>query len=125
MPLRGGVHLLLEHPLVDRGDRVLRTAEDLRPSALGLQERELGDGPADAPLDPLGAECDLFVTLTLAPFLRSVGVADRHAHDRDRRMDSAERNHSRNAAARADNDLSADFLAEDSIRRADVVLALG
>ena len=31
------VHLLLEHPLVDRADRVLRAAEDLRARALGLR----------------------------------------------------------------------------------------
>ena len=43
MPRGGGVHLLLEHPLVRRADRVLRPAEDLRAGALRLTERELGD----------------------------------------------------------------------------------
>ena len=50
------VHLLLEHPLVDRADRVLRAAEDLRAGALRLAERELGDSAADSALDALGAE---------------------------------------------------------------------
>ena len=44
-----------------------------------------------APLDPLGAVRDLVVALAFAPLLRAVGVADRHAHDRDRRVDAAER----------------------------------
>ena len=51
MPLGGRVHLLLEHPLVDGADRVLRPAEDLRPRPLGVAEGELGDRAADAPLD--------------------------------------------------------------------------
>ncbi len=38
MARRGGVHLLLEHPLVDRGDRPLRAAVDLaRPSAAAVR----------------------------------------------------------------------------------------
>ena len=122
---RGRVHLLLEHPLVDRADRVLRAAEDLRAGALGLAERELGDRAADAALDPLGAERDLVVALALAPLLRAVGVADRHAHDRDRRVDAAERDDARDAPAGADDHLAADLLAEDPVRRADVVAALG
>ena len=47
MPRGGRVHLLLQHPLVGRADRVLRPAEDLRAGALRLAERELGDGAAD------------------------------------------------------------------------------
>ena len=48
MTLRRSVHLLLEHALVHRADRVFRTAEDLGAHRLGLSERELGDGAADA-----------------------------------------------------------------------------
>ena len=57
----GGVHLLLEHPLVDRADRVLRPAEHLGARPLGLAERELRDRAADPSLDPLGPERDLVV----------------------------------------------------------------
>ena len=124
MALRGGVHLLLEHSLVGRADGVLRAAEDLGARALGLAEGELGDGVADAALDPLGAERDLVVALALAPLLRAVGVADGHAHDRDRRVDAAERRDARDAAAGADDHLAADLLAEDAVRRADVAAAL-
>ena len=87
----GGVHLLLEHALVDRADRVLRAAEDARAGALGEPERELGDRLADPPLDPLGAERSLVIAVALAPLLRAVGVADGHPHDRDRRVNAAER----------------------------------
>ena len=100
MALGRRVHLLLQHPLVGRADRVLRPAEDLRARALGLPERELGDRAADPPLDPLGAERDLVVALALAPLLRAVGVADRHADDRDRRVDAAERDDARESAGR-------------------------
>ena len=125
MALRGGVHLLLQHPLVRRADRVLRAAEDLRAGALGLAERELGDGAADAPLDPLRPERDLVVALALAPLLRAVGVADRHAHDRDRRVHAAERHDAGDPPPGADDHLAADLLAEDPVRRADVVAPLG
>ena len=123
MALGRRVHLLLEHALVGRADRVLRPAEDLRARALGLPERELGDRAADAPLDPLGAERDLVLALALAPLLRAVGVADGHAHDRDRRVHAAERDDAGDAAARADDHLAADLLAQDPVRRADVVRA--
>ena len=125
MARRGRVHLLLQHPLVDRADGVLRAAEDLRARALGLPERELRDRVADAPLDALGAERDLVVALALAPLLRAVGVADRHAHDRDRRVHAAERHDAGDAPAGAHDDLAADLLAQDAVRRADVARALG
>src|SRR5581483_9505962 len=51
-------------------------------------------------------------------------VPDRHAHDRDRRVDAAERRDARDAAAGADDDLAADLLAEDPVRGADVVSPL-
>ena len=124
MPRRRGVHLLLEHPLVGRADRVLRPAEDLGAHPLGLAERELGDGAADPPLDPLGAEGHLVLALALAPFLRAVGVADGHPHDRDRRVDAAERHDPGNPPAGTDDHLAADLLAQDPVRRADVVAAL-
>ena len=79
MTLRGGVHLLLEHALVDRADGPLGAA--VHPRAVrprGDPERVLGDRPADAPADPLGAERDLVAVRRLAPLLRAVGVADGH-----------------------------------------------
>src|SRR5204863_5792812 len=114
----------LQQPFVGRADRVLRPAEDLRADLLGLAERELGHRAADAALDSLRAERDLVVSFAFAPLLRAVGVADRHAHDRDRRVDAPERDHSRNAAACADDYAAADLLAQDPVRRADVVPAL-
>ncbi len=124
MTLGRRVHLFLEHPLVGRRDRVLRAAEDLGAGALGFAERELRDGAADAALDPLGAERDLVVAFALAPLLRAVGVADRHPHDRDRRVDAAERHDARQPAAGADDHLAADLLAQDPVRRADVAAHL-
>ena len=80
---------------------------------------------ADATLDPLGAERDLVVALALAPLLGAVRVADRHPHDRDRRVHAAERRDARNAPAGAHDDLAADLLAEDAVRRADVAAPFG
>src|SRR5438445_2815719 len=125
MALGGRVHLLLQHPLVGRADRVFRAAEDLGTRPLGLQERELGDGMADAALDPLGAERDLVVALALAPLLGAVGVSDGHADDRDRRMHAAEWRDARYPPARADDHFPADLLAEDAIRRTHVPASLG
>jgi hypothetical protein len=125
MARRGCVHLLLEHSFVDGADRVLRAAEDLGAAALGELERELGDGAADRPLDPLGAERGFVVALALAPLLGAVGVPDRHPHDRDRRVDAAERRHARDPPAGADDHPASDLLAEKPVRRADVVRALG
>src|SRR4051812_17567430 len=116
MAYGGLVHLLLQHPLVGRADRVFRAAEDLRPGALRLAERELGDGAADPALDPLGAERDLVVALALAPLLRPVGVSDGHADDRDRRVHAPERDDAGDAAPGADDHLAADLLAQDPVR---------
>ncbi len=91
IPGGGGVHLFLQHPFVDRADRVLRPAEDLRARALRVEERVLGDHPADRAFDPLGPIGDLVAVLGLAPFLRAVRVADRHPHDGDRRVDPGDR----------------------------------
>src|SRR5438105_7038141 len=109
MALGRRVHLLLEHAFVGGADGVLRPAEDPRAGALGVAEGELGDRVADPALDPLGAERDLVVARALAPLLRAVGVPDRHAHDRDRRVDAAERDHAWDAPARVDDDLPADL----------------
>src|SRR5262249_53478181 len=113
------------HPLVRRAHRVLRAAEDLGARAVGLPERELGDGVTDPALDPLGAERDLGVAFTLAPLLRTVGVADGHPHDRYRRMHPAARGAPRNPPAGADDPTAADLPPEDPVRRADVPTALG
>src|SRR5947208_1656020 len=113
MTLRRRIHLLLEQALVRRADGVLRSAEHLRAGLFRVAERELSDRAADAALDPLGAERDLVVTLSFAPLLRAVRVADGHAHDRDRRVHAPERNHPRNSAAGADDHAAPDFLAQD------------
>src|SRR6185437_15776282 len=112
----GRIHLLLEHSLVRRAHGVLRPAEDLGAGSLGLPERELGDGMADAPLDALRAIRDLLVALALAPLLRPVRVADGHANDRDRRKDAADRHDARDPAPSAHDHLAADLLAEDAVR---------
>src|SRR5512141_2847756 len=125
MALRGRVHLLLEEALVGRADGELRAAEDLGAGLLRQAEGELRHGAADSPLDSLGAKRDFGVTLALAPFSGPVGVSDRHAHDRDRRVDAPERDDARNPTAGADDDPAADVLAEDAVRRADVVASLG
>src|SRR6185295_18169992 len=93
--------------------------------ALGELERDLRDAAADPPLDPLRAERDLVGAFTLPPLLGAVRVADGHAHDRDRGVHTAVRNHAWNAAAGADDHAPADLLAQDPVRRADVVRALG
>src|SRR6185436_1587691 len=121
----GPVHLLLEHAFVDRADRVLRSAEDLRPRSPRLAEGELRDGTADPPLDSLRAERDLVVPRALPPFIRAVCVADRHPHDGDRRMDPADGNDARDSPPGAHDHLPADLLAQDPVRRADVADALG
>ena len=51
---RRRVHLLLEHPLIDRRHRPLGTAEHAGPEAVGRLERVLGHRPAHRPVDPLG-----------------------------------------------------------------------
>ena len=125
VPLGRGVHFLLQHPLVDGADRVLRAAEHLRARPLGQLEAELGDRAADRALDPLGAERGLVVAFALAPLLRAVGVADGHSDNRDRRVDAAERDDPGNPPAGADDHGAADLLTEDPVRRAHIVRALG
>ncbi len=119
------VHLLLEHALVDRADGVLRAPEHAGAGALGEPERELGHRVADPPLDALRPERGLVLAVALAPLLRAVGVADGHAHDRDRRVDAAERRNAGDAPAGADDHATADLLPQDPVRRADVARLLG
>jgi hypothetical protein len=121
MSLRRYIHLLLQHPLVGRAHRVLGAAEHLRAHLFGQAKREFRDGPADPPFNALRAESDLVVPFALAPLLRSVGISDRHADDRDRRVHAAERHDARDAAPRPHDHLPADLLAQDAVRRADVV----
>src|SRR5437763_2054353 len=80
---------------------------------------------ADAALDPLGPKGLLAVAGSLAPLLRAVRVSDCHPHDRDRRVHAAERNHSRNPSAGPNDHAPVDLLAQDAVRRADVVGTLG
>ena len=54
----------------------------------------------------------------------AVGVADRHAHDRDRRVHAAERHDAGNATTGAHDHLATDLLAQDAVRRADIVARL-
>jgi hypothetical protein len=126
MALRGGVHLLLEHPLVDGRDGPLGAAVDLAVHPLGRAEGVLGDRPAGAARDLLGAVGDLArrALVALTPLLRAVGVLDGHADHRDRQVDARHRRDPRDAPARADDDLAVDALAHDAVGRADVVLAL-
>ncbi len=111
------VHLLLQHSLVDRAHRVFRAPENLRVHSFCLPKGEFGDGVADATLDALRAQGDFVVSLSFAPFLRAVRVADGHADDRDGGVDSAERNDPRNAPSGANDDLATDLLAQDAVRR--------
>ena len=77
------------------------------------------------PLDSLGPEGDFVLALSLAPLLRAVRVAYGHAHDRDRGVHAAEWDYTGNAPSRADDDLAADLLPQDPVRRSDVARALG
>ena len=95
----------------------------LAPRSPGLAKGELGHGVADAALDALGAERDLVVALAFAPLLRAVGVADGHAHDRDRRVHTAEGRDAGDSPAGADDHPAADLLAQDAVWRADVAAA--
>ena len=124
MAHRGRVHLLLEHALVDRADRVFRPSEHLRAHRFRLPERELRNRMADASLDPFGAKCDLVLAGAFTPFLRPVRVSDRHAHDGDGGMDAAQRHDPRNAPTGADDDAAADLLPQDPVGRSHVVLSL-
>ena len=89
-----------------------------------MEERELGDGAADAALDPLRAVGDLVLAFALAPLLGAVGVPDGHADDRDREVGAGDRDDARDPAAGADDHVPADLLPEDPVRAPDVVLAL-
>ena len=124
MPRRRLVHLFLEHSLVDRADGVLRPAEDLRAHAFGLTERELRDGVADPAFDTFGSERDLVVAVAFAPLLRAVRIADRHAHDRDRCVDAAERHHARDATAGTHDHLAAYLFPKNPVGRPDVARPL-
>src|SRR5919197_915772 len=66
MALGGRVHLLLQHPLVDWADGVLRPTKDLRARALRVPEGVLGDRVADPATDPLPPKRDLVLALALA-----------------------------------------------------------
>ena len=126
----GGVELLLEHPLVDGGDGPLGPAVDARLAAhaLGGAEGVLGDRAAGGARDLLGPERLLVVgaLLALAPLLGAVGVLDGHADDRDRVVHARYGpDDARDPPAHAHDDLAVDLLAQDPVRGADVVLALG
>ena len=74
----------------------------------------------DGALDALGAKCCFCVAFPFAPLLRPVRVADRHAHDRYRRMRAADGSNAGDPPAGANDHLPADLLAENPVGRADV-----
>ena len=99
-------------------------AEDFGLGALGVAEGELRHRAADPPLDSLGAVGDLLLALALAPLLRAVGIADRHAHHRDGEVRAADRHHAGDAPPSANDHVAADLLAQDAVRAADVAGSL-
>ena len=99
-------------------------AEDLRTGSLCLAECELGDEAADPALDALGPVGDLVVAFAFAPLGGAVRVADGHPDDRDRRVHAADRRDAGDPPSRAHDHLAADLLAQDPVRRADVVARL-
>ncbi len=121
----GGVHLLLQHPLVHRADGPFRPAVDPAPDLLRGAEGVLGDRAAVRAPDLLRAQGDLVFPVRLAPLLRPVGVADRHPADGDRVVDAGDRRHSGQPPAGADDHLAVDLLAQDPVRAAHVLGALG
>ena len=125
VPLRRLVELLLQHPLVHRAHRPLRPAVHAAVDPRGGAEAVLGHRAADAARDPLGAERDLVAVLLLAALLGAVRVADRHANDGDRVVDAGHRRHARYAPPGPDDHLAVDGLAQQPVRAAHVVLALG
>ena len=80
---------------------------------------------ADAALDALLPIGDLGAAFALAPFLGTVGVADRHSHDRDRRLNLRDRLYTGYSPPGADDYLGADLLAQDAVWRTDVAGLLG
>src|SRR5579875_350550 len=126
MALRRGVKLLLEHALVYRRDGPLRAAVDLAAERASAAERMLGNRPTDATRDPLGALSALLrISLrTLAPFAGSIGITHRHPHDRDREVSAGERRDARDVTAGADDHRAAYLLAQNPVRRANVLSAL-
>ena len=90
-----------------------------------VRKRVFGDDPADAALDALGAKGDLVVALAFAPLISAVGVADGHAHDRDRRVDSGDGTNAGQAPPGAHDDLAVDFAPQDGVGRTDVAFVLG
>ena len=126
MALGGGVHLLLQHALVDGADGPLRarrrraracaSAVSNAYSATARQIERWMRSVRNATSSPFSRR---------AALLGAVGVLDRHPHDRDRVVDAGHRRHARDPAPGADDHLAVDLLAQDLVRAADVVGALG
>src|SRR4051812_19562373 len=126
MALGGRVELLLQHALVRRADGPLRPAVHAPMDLLRGPEAVLGHGGAHAARDALLAQGDLVAVVgALAPLSRAVRVAHGHAHDRDRIGDARDRRDTGDPAPGADDPPPADLLAQDAVRAADVVRALG
>src|SRR4028119_1277896 len=123
--LRGPVHLLLEHPLVDGGDGVLRAAEDLGPHPARLDKGELRDAAADAARDLLCPVGDLVEPLALAPLLGPVGVVHGHPYDGDGRVDAGHGVDAGDAPAGAHDHGPVYALPKDRVRRAQAPWRLG
>src|SRR5918997_502760 len=118
--LRGAVHLLLEHPLVDGGDGVLGATEDLGPHLARLDKGELRYASAYPARDLLCPVGDLVETLALAPLLGPVGVVDGHPYDGDGRMDAGHGVDAGDATSRAHDHGPVYALPEYRVGRADV-----
>src|SRR3954454_8589298 len=124
MALGGGVHLLLEHPLVDRANGPLRpavhSAAELRGGAKGvLRHRAAVRAP-----DGLRPVRDLVAIRRFAPLLGPIGVADGHAAHDDGVVDAANGRHAGDAPPRPQDHRPVDRLADDPVGATDVVGAL-
>ena len=123
--LRRGVHLLLEHPLVDGAHGPLGPAVHAAVGSRGRAEAVLGHGAADAARDALGAPGVLVAVDLLATLLRAVGVPHGHPDHGDRVVHARHGRDARDPPAGADDHLAVELLAQDPVGAAHVVLALG
>ena len=123
----GRIHLLLQHPLVNGGDRPLGATVDPGVQLSGSAERVLGDRTAGVPRDSLHPVGDLLggPRVALPSLGRTVCVVNRHPHDRDGVVNAGHRRHPWQATAGPDDHLAVQLLAQDPVRGANVVGILG
>src|SRR5258708_21631042 len=120
MTRRGSVERLFEPALVHGADGELGAAEPLRLDALGVVEGVLGDDAAGPAADLLGPVRPLVQLLALAPFLRALGVLDRHPDHRDGGVDAGHGPDARDALAGPPGPPAVDRLAHSTLRPADI-----